>query len=396
MQQPTDLDPDQGFVCLRQDLLRPGDVLLVRNSGLEATGISLAHPSRFTHAAIFVDRARLFEADGEGVGTARPVILQSAHDDGAVVLLPDSKDAAVLRHPGLTHVEPGSVSEADLALMLDAIVSRKVQPYSRLGRLSKAAGPLEGIASVVLEAMDFHEALHQHRGSARRKHDEGRFCSEIVCEVLSELGYPAFVDGRCASDVGPGHLTESVLTDVTARVVIRRGAAHLGDTPEHLTAVIDEYYANRATLMLHVEQELNARREDERARIVLEGEALERSRVDAVRARVDLCRQVLDEVQVNYKQHRLDRHALAAERIRATLSGLKTGDAGTRARLRQAARDVTRLAAEYELLRIRAAANALGRVGDAVGSERLMRRAGAIEAWVGLDGQAGEVKPPTA
>jgi hypothetical protein len=382
MQQLSEVDPNQGFVCLRQDLLRPGDVLLVRNSGFEARGISLAHPSRFSHAALFVDRARLFEADGHGVGAARPVVLHSVHDGGSVILLPDTRHAAVYRHPMLAHIEPGSINESDLSLMLEAIVARKVQPYSRLGRLSKAAGPLEGVASVVLEAMDFHEALHQHRGSARRKHDEGRFCSEIVCEVLSELGYPAFENGRNHCDVGPGHLTESILVDLSDRVVVQRGPAHLGHEPERVGAAIDEYYASRAMLMLHVEQELAARREDERTGVVTGDDLLEPSRVDAVRARVDLCHQVLDELQVNYKQHRLDRHAVAAERLQTTLINLKGNSEGTRARLRQAAQGVARLAAEYELLRIKAAASALGRVGDGVGSERLRRRARALEAWV--------------
>jgi len=365
------------LVCLRQDLLRPGDVLLVRATGLEAVGVSLSHPSRFSHAAMFVDRSHLFEADDHGVGAAAPAVIEAPRH-GPLVVLPQVVDARVLRHPGLAGLEPGSIAEADLSLMLGAIVDRKVQPYSRLGRLSKAAGPLEGVASVVLEAMDFHQALHRPSGSSRRRHDEGRFCSEIVCKVLEELGYPAFQDGRPHAEVGPGHLTESTMVDVTGRVAVQSCAEGLGVDARMLEAAMDAYWDRRSQLMLRVEQELAARREEERLTAAL-SEPIDHSRVDRVRTRVDEYRQVVDEVQAYYRQHRLERHAAAAERVREMLAGFSSGERGVR--VVRAAREVARLAAEYELLRIRAAASALKRVGDAVGSERLTRRAERLERW---------------
>lgn len=368
MQQHAEIDPERTFVCLRQDLLRPGDVLLVRNSGLEARGISLAHSSRFTHAALFVDRSRLFEADGFGVGMAAAANLSTP--DGPVVILPDCKAAAVFRHPQLTRLEPGSTSEADLSLMLEAIVARKVQPYSRLSRLSKAAGPLEPLASVVLEAMDFHEALHQPRGSARRKHDEGRFCSEIVCEVMEELGYPVFGDGRAHADVGPGTLTEAGLVEVTRGLVVARRCGSLPGGAKQVAGVIDAYLAARAGVLMSVEQALAERLDGA-------GSEVPTGRADIARAIVDHYARLLEEVRLEAESSRRERHTLRVEGVRGALMAARGGD-GLRAALAQA----VRLIGEYEAMRLRAGAQALRRLRSGAGSDELRMRAVAIERWV--------------
>ena len=53
---------------LRSDILEPGDVLLTQGSGLESKGIAILSGGIFSHAALVVNQAMLFESDGGVIG----------------------------------------------------------------------------------------------------------------------------------------------------------------------------------------------------------------------------------------------------------------------------------------------------------------------------------------
>jgi hypothetical protein len=305
------------------------------------------------------------------VGAATAAVCRSQKGEELLVL-PECVGAAVLRHPRVDGIGPQQ--EAELTMVLESIAGRKVQPYSRLGRLSSAAGSLEPAAEVVLQAMDFVEAVRQERTSSRRAADEGRFCSEVVVEVLSELGVTVFEDGRPATAVGPGHLTESVLNDVSVHAVVCGAAHELWLDQREVDGAVARYWEERSLVTMMVELELLRKREEDAFHARLEDRP--ESRVDVARDAVARCRAAMEELEAEAHRYRLDAHARAAGTLREGLTGLHEHASQRRAEVVGKALGLVR---DYELLKLRARVAALRRIGDVTGSERIARRLDALE-----------------
>jgi hypothetical protein len=206
--QPIEFDADALRVSgplLKEEVVRPGDVLLVRGKGTKSQLIALASGGRYSHAALWMPIGhddlggiKLAEADKYGVGFTL-LFFVSLYDAnhrqlGNVYRIPGSPDACVLlRHPEIFGVETARINEASRQIQHDAFF----KTYSAYPRLLEAANlpkSIDGLAKTLAHVVE------------RTRFDEGTrgsFCSELVGMFYSKLDLALFSDGRNPDTISP-------------------------------------------------------------------------------------------------------------------------------------------------------------------------------------------------
>lgn len=197
--------------------LRPGDVLLTRGTAKVSGWIARLSAGPFSHAAIVVNSALLFESDDIGVGyTSLPADLIEGRGEGIRLLtsLIGVQAAVVLRHPGLVTCDPQDI-EADL---IDALYPSLGLQYPNWEKLAYAfpAGPAIGfLGRLLLRFKDWQEQ--------QKVWNPGPFCSQLVSAALAIVlpeSQQLFRRNRPHETVSPNSLLKSNLRPVKDGVVL--------------------------------------------------------------------------------------------------------------------------------------------------------------------------------
>lgn len=168
------LNPANGGIAVGVDALRPGDIILTADNGLNSSGIRLFTLSPVSHAGMYVGDQQIAEAVGEGI--RRRTIAELLAQEATVV---------AFRHPGIT---PENV--ARMGNFVDQHVGQK---YNYMGVMLQAPFTLERrfceLPLVPSTIRDFCI-----RGVAAVQLGLGRndqfFCSQFVLEAYRSAGLP--------------------------------------------------------------------------------------------------------------------------------------------------------------------------------------------------------------
>lgn len=195
------------------DVLRPGDVLLLRGRKPHSKAIAKRTGGRFSHAAIWMPTGEkqitaflLAEADSAGVGFTPllPIGIQYAPDRGAslkpmrsVYSIPGkATEYVLLRHPGMAGVTWERLNHASEAIQR-AVFYRTYSAYPRL---------LEAVnlsASAAMLAKAFAKLAERAR---RDTGPRGAFCSELVAMYFAQLNLELFSLEKRPEQVSPNDL----------------------------------------------------------------------------------------------------------------------------------------------------------------------------------------------
>lgn len=193
---------------LRQDALRPGDVLLIKGNSSFSSLIVSVTKGEYSHAAIWIpggdekiESLLLAESDTAGVGFTflMPMSLHTGnvYESESVFEIPDNpRKWVLLRHPDSENIEPARMRHASKDLQKDDFY----KTYSALPRLLEAVTlrkSYHAIANAVAQAI---ETCRSDKGT------RGVFCSELVATFFSKLGLELFSDGREPHTISPNDL----------------------------------------------------------------------------------------------------------------------------------------------------------------------------------------------
>jgi uncharacterized protein Yka (UPF0111/DUF47 family) len=177
---------------------------------------------RFSHAAIWLPRVEikahltgiwqleLFESEDSGIGqTSLPKILFTEHNgtDELGVLLPNTADAALYRHPTTEVIKPKLLEEAANRLR----EKEQYLGYSELDRLAQAANKTPWLKPYIVSFLRSHD----NRDISLIP---GSFCSELVAKYFEELELPLFHSHRSTDTVAPNDLSDSLLKEVEGAI----------------------------------------------------------------------------------------------------------------------------------------------------------------------------------
>lgn len=197
-----------GGPLLREQVLRPGDVLLVKGNSLFSSVIVSVTQGEYSHAAIWIPERNeknegifLAESDTNGVGFTflMPMSLHTGNSLGGetVFQIPDNpRKWILLRHPECKNIDSAKMHQASLDLQKDDFY----KAYSAAPRLLEAVTlhkSYHSLANIVTQAIEIY------RGN---KETRGVFCSELVAKFFSNLGLELFSDGREPHTVSPNDL----------------------------------------------------------------------------------------------------------------------------------------------------------------------------------------------
>jgi hypothetical protein len=209
----SDMSPN----VLRAEMLEPGDVLLTRDVGWQSAAIASLTGGEFSHAALVVNQAMLFESDGGVIGHKAIQWFGHGTISGArttVARLPtEPKLLAAYRHPGLRNLPTGSFDAA----FREEFEYSFGRDYSALYRLVPLANLPDELKPLIAAAFKFYE----DRIPAQRIH--GPFCSELVSRIYERMGLALFEQARPPANITPNHLANSNLLRVEGAVVSLSG-----------------------------------------------------------------------------------------------------------------------------------------------------------------------------
>jgi hypothetical protein len=204
---------DLPTTVLRSEMIEPGDVLLTHGGGSGSEMIATMSVGEFSHAALVVNQAMLFESDGGVIGHKAIRWLGWGTIAGKparlACLLTDPKRLALYRHPGLRNL-PAGTFEAALRAELEHSYGRD---YSEMYRLVPLANLPDKLKPLVAAAFKLYER------STLTQQIPGPFCSELVSRVYERMGLALFEQGRPAEEISPNHLAKSNLVRVEEAVI---------------------------------------------------------------------------------------------------------------------------------------------------------------------------------
>ncbi|ELY4321657.1 hypothetical protein SNN76_001317 [Cronobacter turicensis] len=224
---------------LKVSAVRPGDILLVQNPGLQSAGIRFADGSLFSHAALWMHSGeqfqpeRLAEADGHGIGfTDLPVItIDNEGVKSEVWLMPGNpRHCKLLRHRDIESVPESIAKQAAEEMRNDWFYS----DYAYLHRLADASRhppAVRRLYSVMLQGID--------RVASKKHGRKTLFCSELVAVYYEKIGLTLFDPPKDPALVSPASLAHHAVglyevqgafvnTDALADTAIASGL-HLDD-----------------------------------------------------------------------------------------------------------------------------------------------------------------------
>ena len=208
---------DRTALYLNRLILRTGDVLLTRGAAKVSGCIARLSAGPFSHSAIVVNSALLFESDDIGVGYTSLAADRIEGGGEAMRLLTaliGVRAAVVLRHPGLAELDKQDLEE-DLIVVLYPFLGLE---YPKWADLASAfpGGPTVGFpGKLLLKLRDWHEG--------QTLWNPGPFCSQLVSGALTSIlpkPYQLFKRERAHNTVSPNTLLKSNLRPVKDGVVL--------------------------------------------------------------------------------------------------------------------------------------------------------------------------------
>lgn len=203
------LNPQNGGQLIEADSLRPGDIILTAENGINSLGIRLVTLSPVSHAAVYLGDDRISEAVGQGIRSR-----------SVKALVADEATIVAFRHPDIT-AEQAAKIKAFAAL-------HEGGKYNYLGIMLQAPFTLERrmceLPLVPSNVRDFCI-----RGIAAVQLGLGRndqfFCSQFILEAYRNAGLPLTdADPRL---INPGDLLHMREGDVPS-VRIHKALQYVG------------------------------------------------------------------------------------------------------------------------------------------------------------------------
>ena len=216
------LYPGNGGALVGADALRPGDIILTADNGINSAGIRLITLSPVSHAAVYLGNGQVAEAVGDGI--RRRTVTDLVAQEATVV---------AFRHPGVT---------AGHAAKMDAFVERHIgQKYNYVGVMLQAPFALERrVCELPLVPSPVRDFCL--RGVAAVQLGLGRndqfFCSQFILEAYRAADLPLTdADPRL---INPGdllHMREGDVPSVRIHQTLQY-VGHLKSPPQ--TVVLNE------------------------------------------------------------------------------------------------------------------------------------------------------------
>ena len=213
---------------VRTDILRPGDVLLSRSSGLLSALTTFATANgnarrRYSHAALVLQGGSWFESSDNGVAFLYKRVSKTEKHGTELWRLVDVSDFVhfdVYRHPLLERSHPPS----ELAQLIIKLTRHWVgREYPPLRRLAGATPLLPGLPRFKRILGDIKDKYDEVRFKLPRVVAPGPFCSELVVRIYRELALElnpkltVFVAPRSARLISPNDLADPEIS--TLRIV---------------------------------------------------------------------------------------------------------------------------------------------------------------------------------
>jgi len=194
--------------------LQPADVLMTRGTGKSSNWLARFTAGPFSHAAIVVNRALLFESDDVGVGYSALGLdrIERGKEQRYLAQLQGATRAVVLRHPLLARADALAL-EGDLVDALYPYFGREYPEWAKLASAARGGRLLKRVARVALRMLD--------KLDGTRVWVPGPFCSQLVADALMQVlpkPLTLFVPSRAPADVSPNALLESELRPVPEAV----------------------------------------------------------------------------------------------------------------------------------------------------------------------------------
>lgn len=209
--QSSELTPET--LLLRQDMIKPGDVLLTHGGQKISKIIAHADGGRFSHAALFVSPLDLFESNDMVAHASIECVGQTVIGGKKVYLakLPHKPvDAELFRHPDAKSISWDEFKRV-YAKVLKEQWGYDYPPYERLIPLAKRYPA-------------FVKWLAKWWVRIRYKNNPqtsipGDFCSQLVARFYARLNLQLFSDSREPDCVSPNGLATSSLVIVPGAIV---------------------------------------------------------------------------------------------------------------------------------------------------------------------------------
>lgn len=192
------------------DLLQPGDVVLTGEPGIRSRLVSLASGGQYSHVALYVGPALLFESQGDGIGTT-PIEIEVGTVQGRELRLWDVSGYRLIDVFRIPDRIRGVQPDADkLSVTLMSVVTcHWGKEYPHLARLADASV----YPSSLKILLRFGLAIVERLGLAGpRKFAVGPFCSELVADCFERMGWAVFRDGRPIRQVAPNTFADPNLS----------------------------------------------------------------------------------------------------------------------------------------------------------------------------------------
>ena len=183
------------------NLLEPGDVILTGERGIRSRMVSLASGGRYSHVALYLGFALLFESQGDGVGTT-PIEVQIGKIQGRETQLWDVSHYRIID----IFRTPDSIRGAGLdfdelsRMVMDAVAHHWGKEYPHLTRLADASVYPSGLKKLLRSGLGIIDRLGL---AGARKFAIGPFCSELVAECFERMGWPVFKVERQVHQIAP-------------------------------------------------------------------------------------------------------------------------------------------------------------------------------------------------
>jgi hypothetical protein len=180
---------------VRVDLLRPGDIILLKSHGFISELIARAtaktdRKRRYSHAALVVSGQLWFESNDDGVGYLFKRLTKVEDHNGEVWRLVDVSNYPIFdeyRHSQL-HQQEDVSQDFDLASVIQAILGRWTGlQYPPLRRLSRASPLFEKVPGAKRLFGDIVDLTYQILFKLPGVLAPGPFCSELVVRAYGEL-----------------------------------------------------------------------------------------------------------------------------------------------------------------------------------------------------------------
>ena len=214
------LNPRNGGQLVTAESLRPGDIILTAENGLNSVGIRLITLSPVSHAAVYLGDQQIAEAVGAGIRRR-----------SMATLMAEEATVVAFRHPNIT---------ADQAAKINAFTAKHVgQRYNYLGVMLQAPFALERrVCEMPLVPSLVRDFCI--RGIAAIQLGLGRndqfFCSQFVLEAYRSAGLPLTdADPRL---INPGdllHMREGDVPSIKIHQALQY-VGHLKSPPQTVAA----------------------------------------------------------------------------------------------------------------------------------------------------------------